>query len=174
MGISSSAQIVSKGGTWKGTLLLLILTTLSVLSVNILGRKVSFVFLPLIAVFLWPRVDTPVVSIIFILLFGLLLDVLSAGPLGLWSLIFLSVLALFRPHKRLRDHNFWSAFLTWLAVLALAVVAVYLLGWFAMGRRPETWALFYQAVAAVVLFPIVYGVRHLGRALLSDSDMGAL
>ena len=85
MVMRSSAQSVSKGGTSKGVLLLLILTILSVLSVNIFGRKVSLVFLPLIAVLLWPRIDSSIVSIVFILLFGLLLDLLSAGPLGLWS-----------------------------------------------------------------------------------------
>lgn len=174
IGISSSAQTVSKGGTWKGTLLLVILTVLSVLSVNIIGRKVSFVFLPLIAIFLWPRIDTPIISIISILLLGFLLDILSAGPLGLWPLIFLSVFTLFRPDKRLKRYRFWSAFRKWIAVLTLAVVAAYLLGWFAMGRRPEIWALIYQAIAAVVLFPVVYGLRHLGRTLLSESDMGGL
>jgi len=59
MVMRSSAQSVSKGGTGKGVLLLLILTALSVLSINISGRQVSLVFLPLIAVLLWPRIDNP-------------------------------------------------------------------------------------------------------------------
>jgi len=31
---------------------------------------------------------------------------LSAGPLGLWALIFLSVFTIFRPHMRLKPHTF--------------------------------------------------------------------
>ena len=174
MVMRSSAQSVSKGGTSKGVLLLLILTILSVLSVNIFGRKVSLVFLPLIAVLLWPRIDSSIVSIVFILLFGLLLDLLSAGPLGLWSLIFLSVFVLIRPHRRLKAQTFITAFRLWLGVLAFAFVAAYLLGWFAMSSRPDFWALLYQALAAIVLFPVVYGVRHVFGSLFSDPDGGGL
>lgn len=172
MVMRSSVTSVSKGGVWKGALLFLGLTALSVLSVNILGRNVSFMFLPLTAVFLWPRVGASTVSVIIILLFGLLLDLLSAGPLGLWSLIFLSVFALFRPHHRIKPYTFLPAFRLWLGVVGFALAATYFLGWFAMRIQPDFWSLFFQAAAAIVLFPIVYGVRHLGSNLLLDSDRG--
>jgi len=172
MVIRSSTQSTSTGGAWKGVLLLLFLTALSVLNVDIFGRNVSLLFLPLMAVFLWPRIGTPIVSIVFILLFGLLLDILSAGPLGLWALIFLSVFALFRPHMRLKPLNFPSAYKIWFAVLAFAVIAAYLLGWFAMHRRPDIWPMLYNTAAAILLFPFVYGLRHLGKSLLSDPDGG--
>jgi len=172
MVMRSSTQSVSRGGTWKGVLFLLLLTTLSVLSIDVFDRNVSFLFLPLMAVFLWPRVGTPIASIIFILLFGLLLDILSAGPLGLWSLIFLGVFALFRPHKRLKPQTFEPAYKMWFLVLGVALLAAYLLGWFAMNRQPDIWPLLYQAAAAIILFPLVYGLRHLAKNLLSDSDGG--
>lgn len=172
MFVRSSTQSVSSGGTWKGALLLLVLTALSVLSVDVFGRNISFLFLPLIAVFLWPHVETPIYSIVFILLFGLLLDILSAGPLGLWALIFLSVFALFRPHKRLKTLTFTSAYQIWFAVLLFACVTAYLLGWFAISRQPDIWALLYQAAAAAILFPFVYGLRHLASSLFSDPDRG--
>jgi len=170
MVMRSSAQSVSRGGTFRGVLFILLLTAFSVLSVNILGRKISFLFLPLIAVFLWPRIGTPIASIIFILLFGFLLDLLSAGPMGLWSLIFLSVFALIGPHRRIKPQYFISAFRLWLAVVGFAFIAAYLLGWFAMRSRPDIWSLFYQAVAGIALFPVVYAARHLARNLFSDSD----
>lgn len=174
MVMRSSAQSVSKGGARKGVLFLLLLMVLSVLSVNIAGRQISFIFLPLIAVYLWPRISSPIISIIFILLFGFVLDILSAGPLGLWSLIFLSVFTLIRPQGRIKPLIFMPAFRLWILVLGLAFIAAYLLGWFAMGHRPDIWSLLYQAAAAIVFFPIVYGVRHLGNNLLSDSDIGGL
>lgn len=159
-----------KGNTRRGVLLLLFLTVLSVLSVNILGRNISFVFLPLMAISLWPRVQTPIISIVFILLFGLLLDMLSAGPLGLWSLVFLSVLTLLRPHKRLKPLTFLPAFRMWLAVLVFACVAAYFLGWFAMVSQPDIWPLLYNALAGIVLFPLVYCVRHIGKNVLTAAD----
>ena len=170
----SSTQSTSRGGTWKGVLLLLVLTALSVLNTNILGREVSFIFLPLMAVFLWPRIETPIASIVFILLFGLLLDLLSAGPLGLWSLIFLSVFTLFGPHRRVKALTFKSAFYLWFAVLLFALVAAYFLGWFALRSRPEIWPMLYQVGAAIVLFPFVFGLRHIARNLFSDSHGGGL
>ena len=170
MVMRSSTQSVPSGGTWKGVLFLLFLTTLSVLSVDIFGRKVSFIFLPLTAIFLWPRIETPIVSIVFILVFGLLVDILSSGPLGLWALIFLSVFTLFGPYRRLKPYRFIPAFRLWLAVLVFTSIAAYFLGWFSIGRRPDIWALLYQAVAAIALFPFVYSLRYLAGNMLSDTD----
>lgn len=174
MVMRSSAQSISSGGTWKGALLLLFLTALSVLSANILGREVSFIFLPLMAVFLWPRIENPIASIILILLFGLLLDLLSAGPLGLWSLIFLSVFTIFAPHKRLKPLTFKSAFFRWFAVLLFALIAAYFLGWYALRNRPDIWPMLFQGTAAIVLFPFVFGLRHITGNLFSDSNGGGL
>lgn len=174
MAMRSSSQSIAKGGEWKGILMMLLLTFVSILSVNILGKTVNFVFLPLIGICLWPRTDNAVLSIVVILLFGLLLDLLWAGPLGLWALVFLSVFAIFRPQRRLKPHIFGSAFSQWLAALILAIIASYLLGWFAMESRPALWPILYQALAATILFPVVYGLRHLGKLMLTDPDMRGL
>jgi len=174
MVMRTSAQSGSQGGTWKGVLLLLVLTAVSVLNVDILGRSISFIFLPLMAIFLWPRIDKPIASIIFILVFGLLLDILSAGPLGLWALIFLSVFTLFAPHKRVKSLTFSSAIYMWLLVLLFALVSAYFLGCFAIKSRPQIMPMLYQAIAAIILFPLVYGLRHFAKNLLSGSDRGSL
>ena len=174
MAMRSISQSNVKGGTWKGILLLLLLTVFSVLSVDILGRSVSFIFLPLIAVFLWPRTEKPIASIIFILVFGLLLDIISAGPLGLWSLIFLSVFTIFGPYRRSKPLKFLAAYRLWFAALLLALLAAYFLGWFAIGSRPDVKAMLYQALAAIALFPFIYGFRHVARSVLLGSDRGGL
>jgi len=122
MVMRSSSQSISKGGGWKGILMMVFLTAISVLSLNIFGQTVSFVFLPLIGICLWPRTERVVISIIAILFFGLLLDLLWAGPLGLWALIFLTTFALFRPHLRPKPHSFSSAFLQWLGVRLLDLI----------------------------------------------------
>jgi len=164
MVMRSSSQSIPKGGDWKGILMMAFLTLISVLSVNVFGQTVSFVFLPLIGICLWPRTDGVIVSIVAILLFGLLLDLLWAGPLGLWALIFLAVFTVFRPHLRLRPHSFSSASSQWFAALIFAFVVSYFLGWFARESR----------LAASILFPVVYGLRHLGKHLTADPDMRGL
>jgi len=63
MVMRSAPQTSSKSGALKGALFLLGLTLLSVLSVNISGRAVNFLFFPVMAIFLWPRVENPVASI---------------------------------------------------------------------------------------------------------------
>jgi len=170
MVMRGAAQSNPKGGTWKGSLLLLSLTLLSVLSVNIMGRSISFIFLPLIAIFLWPRLDNPIASIVLILLFGLLLDTISAGPLGLWPLVFLTIFTLFRPHLRLKRHQFGASFGQWFGALTLSIVLAFFLGWFALEQRPEMTALLMNAAAAIIAFPLVYGLRHIGGQLLTESD----
>jgi len=171
MVMRSSSQSISKGGGWKGILMMVFLTAISVLSLNIFGQTVSFVFLPLIGICLWPRTERVVISIIAILFFGLLLDLLWAGPLGLWALIFLTTFALFRPHLRPKPHSFSSAFLQWLGVLVFALIGSYFLGWLARESRPAIWPLLYQALAATVLFPGVYAMRHLGKLLITNPEM---
>ena len=174
MAARSSFQSLSKGGEWKGILMMLLLTIFSVLSVNIAGRSIGFIFLPLIGVCLWPRTENSIVSIIAILILGLLLDLLSAGPLGLWALIFLTVFAIFRPHQRLKPHNFKSAFTLWLIVLSLGIIGSYFLGWFARQNQPDLSALLYQALSSLVFFPIIYGLRHVGRNIFSDPELRGL
>ncbi|WP_162143759.1 hypothetical protein [Hellea balneolensis] len=110
-------------------------------------------------------------SILVITLMGLFLDLLSAGPLGLWALIFLAVFGVFRPHMRSKPHSFKSAFTLWIMALFMALTASFFLGWFALGSRPEITALVYQALAALVLFPLIYAIRHLGRYILTDPDL---
>jgi hypothetical protein len=165
-----SSQSAVRGGTWKGVFFLLSLTILSVLSINVFGIHASFLFLPLMAVFLWPRVGNPIGSIIFILLFGLLLDVLSSGPRGLWALIFLTVFTIFGPLRRLKHQTFRSAYKMWFLVLGVALLMAYLLGWFALRHQPDLLPMIYQAAVAVISFPFVYGLRHLARSLFSDPD----
>lgn len=174
MAIRSSSQNYGKGGEWKGAAFLLLLIIISVLNLNVAGRTIAFIFLPLIGVCLWPRTDNAVASIISVFLLGLLLDLLSAGPLGLWALIFLTVFAVFRPHMRSKPHNFNSALTLWIFVVLFAFVASYLLGWFALQARPNLMALIYQAIVALLLFPFIYGLRHIAKYITSDPDMRGL
>lgn len=171
MVMRGSSQNYGKGGGWKGAVFLLFLVFISVLNVNIGGRTIAFIFLPLMGVCLWPRTDKTIQSILVIFLMGLFLDLLSAGPLGLWALIFLTVFGVFRPHMRSKPHNFRSAFTLWIMALIIAFIASFLLGWFALGSRPEFTVLVYQALAALVLFPLIYAIRHLGRYILTDPDL---
>lgn len=172
--VGSSSQGFSKRGNWKGISFMLFLVVISALNINFMSQSISLIFLPLIGVCLWPRIESPFISIIALLLFGLLVDVVSAGPLGLWALVFLAVMAIFKPHQRLKPHSFATAFRSWCLVLLFAFIASYLLGWFALESRPDVLALLLQALTAFILFPLIYGLQYIGKYLLSDSDLRGL
>jgi len=168
--IMSSPQGSSKGHVWQGGLMIAVLTYLAGLSINVIGVSVSFAFLPLIAICLWPRDAGTISSILVILFFGLLLDFISFGPLGLWALIYLTIFAVFRPQLRLKSYDFRQASLRWLGVLGLAIIMAFCLGWFAAQDRPAMLPLLYQGLVATVFFPCVYGIRSLLKSFFSDSE----
>jgi len=137
MVFASTTPMASRGYAWQGVLLLFILTVIGMLSINLFGRVVSFSLLPLIGVILWPRGASPRTSIIAMLVFGLLLDALTGGPLGLWALIYLAVFLVFRPHQRLKPLKFNAAFVQVLAGLLFALILAFGLAWFANSHRPQ-------------------------------------
>ncbi len=160
----------SRGHAWHGIVMMLLLTIIGVLSVNLFGRSVSFSLLPLLGVILWPRGSSPVASILAMLIFGLLLDFLTAGPLGLWALVYLIVFALFKPHQRLKPHTFRTASRQVFGGLILALVLAFGLAWFASGHRPDLVLMLPPLLAVIVLFPLIYGLRHFFKQLLGGAD----
>ena len=160
----------SRGHAWHGIVMMLLLTIIGVLSVNLFGRNVSFSLLPLLGVILWPRGSLPVASILAMLIFGLLLDFLTGGPLGLWALVYLILFALLRPHQRLKPHTFKTAFLQVLGGLILALVLAFGLAWFASGHRPDIALMLAPLLAAIGFFPLVYGLRYFFKQILGGAD----
>ena len=90
--------------------------------------------------------------------------------LGLRTMIYILVFAIFRPDKRLKTHIFGTAFAQWIGAIAMAILLIYLLGWIGRGTKPNLISLSYQALLATALFPLVYLGRHLLKYILVDVD----
>lgn len=164
---------LSRGLSLQGGIFGLALAILSGLSIRIGPIEAGFTLVPLIAVFIWPRGASNMLSSYFIFTIGFFVDVLSAGPPGLWAFIYLAFYGLFRPDQRYGTPSLaalWPQFLLWL--LSAFIAAVFIGQLFIEGRT-SVGALVMQVVAAAFLFPVVYFVRQGLRHLVSDpSDPG--
>ncbi len=81
-----------------------------------LGQSVDFALpvLPFVAVHFWQRSNGPLMPLAFVFTAGLAVDVLSYGPLGYWSLVYLSgcglTALLDRRETSRTGANGWAAF----------------------------------------------------------------
>ena len=148
------SQPFARGGLLVGSLLMLILALVSVSSFNAFNTVINFIYLPLIGICTWPRTDKIISSICIIFIFGLLLDIVSSGPLGLWSLIFLINFAVFKPHMRLKPLVFITAFSSWFSFLFFSSILLYFFAWFSIGISTQTNALNYPISCSNLSFSI--------------------
>lgn len=144
---------------------------LSIVSVNIWGQSISFAFIPLLVIAIWPRRANEIVSVTLVFAAGLFTDWASGGVTGQWALVFLMTWMLLRPE--LRDNAYSaSQFITaWLAICGLALILLSLTGWFAYRILPDFMTFVRQIALVTVLLPLIFGLRHwLARLFGSDED----
>ena len=130
--------------------------------------SVSGLWIPLIGVYIWPRGAETSTSTIWAFFAGLLLDLVSDSPTGLWALIFVLTLLIMQPNKRAANvtrQALWLGFVMWLVIVALwmwglsVVSSTQFLSW-----RP----MIFQLVVAGLVFPIVHGIARYARHLATD------
>lgn len=162
------SQPFARGGLLVGSLLMLILILVSVTNFNAFNTVINFIYLPLIGICTWPRTDKIVTSICIIFIFGLTLDIVSSGPLGLWALVFLINFAIFKPHMRLKALVFKTALFSWLLVVLFSSILVYFFAWFTIESLPKFLPLIFQIILSTCLFPFAYGLRHFLKKIFID------
>ena len=143
---------------------------LASITFNIFGASLSFVFLPIIVLFLWPNGADLNLTYIGLFISGLSYDLLSGAALGGWSFVFLIFYSVTLPFKSGREVGFVEAFvnyLLWLSILCLLFVIGAVLGFY----NVALFSLFINALVSVFLFPLVYRFRKVLRAgLVSEDD----
>lgn len=136
-----------------------------------LGRfEVALTFIPLVAVYLWPRHAATGLSSALIFLLGMAVDILSGGPVGLWAFIYLALYGVFRPDLRGRDKglgSMWGVFCFWVAG---AMIITLILGAIFVSGRTGTGALALQAIVALILFPVLYVLNKTVIQIFVDED----
>lgn len=144
---------------------------LSIISVNIAGQSISFAFIPLLVIAIWPRRASQIISVIFIFAAGLFTDWASGGVTGQWALVFLLVWMLLRPELRDNAYSISQFMLAWLAICGFAFGLLSVTGWFAYRVLPDYMAFSRQILLVTALLPPIFGLRHwLARFSRSDED----
>jgi len=136
---------------------------------NFFGYPTSFLLLPIIILFLWPRGADSNISYILIFFCGLTLDLFTGAKLGGWSLIFLPVFVVMRPFQLGKDAGLaetWANFLLWMGML----VALFLITGRIGPVKTDMFSLFILGLVTVLIFPLIYGFRYMLRDYLIDED----
>ncbi len=166
-----SANIAkSRSLALQGVLMGVVLALFSMISISAARLETTLAFLPLMAIFLWPRGASRTLSGLGVFVVGLLVDILVGGPLGLWALIYLCEFALLNPDERARDIGFrelWLRFATW---VGLTAVLISVLGRFFIAGATAIWPLVAQGLTAIILFPAIYLVHQIITRIFGDDD----
>lgn len=166
----SANQIQSISLALQGLLLGFLLIYPALQGINIFGLQLGFIFLPIVAVYYWPDQASYSWSLICVFLLGLTYDLISAGPIGLWSLSFLILYLVLSASERVNDGVLRGTF-AYALCLALVLVLLLVLGRVAVGRLPQFGVLFMNAVASIAVFPFLYWLRSLARAVRGTPDI---
>lgn len=147
----------------------LICVFISLLSFELAGVKASFMFLPLTIIFYWPRRSSYASSVWTAGFIGLMQDLFSGGPLGLWALTFIILFIIIDPTVRRTRFGFFSQWLLFCCLIGAGAVSVFVLGAITLGQWPNMGALLVNALVGVSMFPILYIAHGLFHQLSGDS-----
>lgn len=135
----------------------------ALLSLDFLGGHIALGFLPVAAVFLWPRAASYSWSLPCIFLIGLFYGMVSASPLGMWSLALL-ILYIALGGGIAHKGGLARAIIGFSLCVLLCLIVVLLVGRLSLGQWPRINTLLLNAVASIVAFPIIYWIRSLTLA----------
>jgi len=158
----------SRSFALQGFLFVLTLIPFALIDFRAATVSISGLWIPLIGVYIWPKSAETSSSTVLIFLSGILLDLLSDSPTGMWALVFVLTFLIIRPNKRgtnVSRQLLWSGFVIWSAVVAL--------GFLAMGAMSDTQTLSWrpmimQLVVAGLVFPIISAGAQFARRIATD------
>jgi rod shape-determining protein MreD len=116
--------------------------------------------LPLVAVmtvFCWRAIPGANLPAIISVVFGLLLDVTSGGPLGFWALLALAAASAGTRARPFASRSDWTPlWLAWTGLAATLAVSGWLIASLYYFRWIDWWPIALGAVASVILFPLMW------------------
>lgn len=158
----------SKLLAFMGVLFLLTLAVISTLSLKIYTLNISAIWMPYIAVFLWPRWSDFWLSPVLIMLGGLLVDLINGQYLGLSSILFLVLYILLRPREREDRFSMWQALIEYIMFAGPILLAVMLISSALIGQAVSWKSLVLQFAFSAVIFPAVFYLRQFLRKIVID------
>ena len=144
---------------WLGLPMLAAILATVVLAtpIRIFGFAIPQPVFPLALAFAWALIRPSVLPPFALLLMGLFLDVFWGGPQGLWPLCLLAAYASVLAVRRLiTGHEYIVVGAWYAAATAVAFGAGFVLMTMAAGQAPSLFAVGWQYVATLILYPLAH------------------
>ena len=169
----SKNQIQSISLALQGLLLGVLLIYPALLSLSIFGVRFGFVFLPVVAIYYWPRQASYSWSLICVFSLGLLYDLISAGPFGVWTLSLLALYLVLSTGESIKT-GLMRGVLGYTLCVAFIFALVSIIGRVFVGHWPILSALFLNAVTSIAVFPLLYWLRSIAKIVRGSSEVSGV
>lgn len=125
--------------------------------VELFGLHLPEPIIPMVLAFAWPLIRPSVLGPIALAALGLLLDILTYGPLGLWGLTFLAVYSVVLASRSFLAGQETAVLFVWYAACCvLAFVLAYVVMAFIAPTPASLISVFLQLLPTLLLFPIAH------------------
>jgi len=122
--------------------------------VQLFGLHLPEPVIPMVLAFAWPLIRPSVVAPLMLTLLGLILDILTYGPLGLWPLALLAIYAIVLGSRSFLIGQDTVVLFVWYgACCSLAFLLAYLVVTLVAGNPPSLLSLIGQVIPTLLLFP---------------------
>lgn len=146
----------------------LAVTILLATPVQVFGLHLPEPVIPMVLAFAWPLIRPSIAAPLMLTLLGLVLDILTYGPLGLWPLALLAIYAVVLASRSFLIGQDTAVLFVWYAACcSLAFLLAYLLVALIARNPPSILSLFGQVVPTLLLFP--FAARMIER--FDDADV---
>jgi hypothetical protein len=152
------------------SLALFLASAISITGMNFFGAWMSFGFLPLLVLSMWPRQANTLISLGLVFFLGLFTDWAGGAILGQWALIFVLVWGFLRPETRESPYSALRFFLVWLAICGLALCVICGAGYFVFGILPDFKVIGRQMILATICLPFILVLRGGLSRLFGDLE----
>jgi rod shape-determining protein MreD len=132
----------------------LVVTILLATPVELFGLHLPEPVIPMVLAFAWPLIRPSIIAPLVLALLGLLLDILTYGPLGLWGLALLAIYAVVLASRSFLIGQDTAVLFAWYgACCTLAFLMAYVVVSVIARNPPSLLSLIGQVVPTLLLFP---------------------
>lgn len=141
----------------------IILVLFANVSFHIFGYEFGLFFTPIIALMYWPKRASRSWSLFFVFILGVLQAVISFEPLGLLAFCYL-ILFIVLGGEITFSKKTAPAWGSYIVCIGFVATLLYIVGRLVIGQWPDIIPLLADAIASILVFPVIFWVRN----LLSD------
>lgn len=168
MNMQAESYADSFSHAFFGFLITVALILFGLMTLRFPGVTLSFIWVPLMGVYLWPRFATPLASVFFVFAAGLIQDILNGQPAGFSSVMFLMIFVIFRPKLDFDRLGMTALWLRFGGVMIVSILAFFILR--LLGSGVSVINAIMDGIIAFVLFPIFVGLRTVLRNIFIPNE----